>query len=68
VLPLVNVIGRRCRTRVGDFLRIDFHRTNYGVHEPLNDAVPLMKFSRENKSKKYQLLFGTSLFIFSLFW
>jgi hypothetical protein len=23
----------------GDFLRIDFHRFNYGVHVPLNDAV-----------------------------
>jgi hypothetical protein len=22
-----------------DILRVDFHRTNYGVHEPLNDAV-----------------------------
>jgi hypothetical protein len=33
LLSLLNV------TRGGDFLRIDFHRTNYGVHEPLNDAV-----------------------------
>jgi hypothetical protein len=22
-----------------NFLRVDFHRTNYGVHEPLNGAV-----------------------------
>jgi hypothetical protein len=29
-----------CRsTRGGDLLRIDFHRTSYGVHKPLNDAV-----------------------------
>jgi hypothetical protein len=26
-------------TRTGDFLRVDFHRTNYGVHDPLNGAV-----------------------------
>jgi hypothetical protein len=26
-----------------DFLRIDYYRTKYGVHEPLNDAV--FKFS-----------------------
>jgi hypothetical protein len=26
-------------TLAGDFLRVDFHRTNYGVHEPLNGAV-----------------------------
>jgi hypothetical protein len=67
LLSLVNVIASRYRSRVGDFLQIDYH-TNYGVHEPLNDAVPLMKLSRENKLKKYQLLFGISLFIFSLFW
>jgi hypothetical protein len=39
LLSLVNVITPRYRTQCGDFLRIDFHRTNYGVHEPLNDAV-----------------------------
>jgi hypothetical protein len=39
LLSLVNVIALRYRTRGGDFLRINFHRTNYGVHEPLNDAV-----------------------------
>jgi hypothetical protein len=39
LLSLVNVIALRHRTRVGDFLQMDFHRTNYGVHEPLNDAV-----------------------------
>jgi hypothetical protein len=26
-------------TRAGGFLRVDFHPTNYGVHEPLNGAV-----------------------------
>jgi hypothetical protein len=35
----VNVVVPRYRTRGGDFFRIDFHRTNYGVHKPLNDAV-----------------------------
>jgi hypothetical protein len=26
-------------TWASDFLRVDFHRINYGVHEPLNGAV-----------------------------
>jgi hypothetical protein len=39
LLSLVNVIVPRYHTRDGDFLRIDSHRINYGVHEPLNDAV-----------------------------
>jgi hypothetical protein len=39
LLFLVNVITPRYRTRGGNFLRIDFHRSNYGVHGPLNDAV-----------------------------
>jgi hypothetical protein len=26
-------------TGARDFLRVDFHRTNYGVHEPLNGFV-----------------------------
>jgi hypothetical protein len=39
LLSLFNVIAPRYRTRGGDFLRIDFHRTNYSVHEPLHDAV-----------------------------
>jgi hypothetical protein len=30
LLSLVNLVAPRCRTRGGDFLRIDFHRTNYG--------------------------------------
>jgi hypothetical protein len=38
-LSLVNVIVLRYRTRAGNFLQIDFHRTNYGIHEPLNDAI-----------------------------
>jgi hypothetical protein len=39
LLSLVNVIALRYRIQGGDFLRIDFYRTNYAVHEPLNDAV-----------------------------
>jgi hypothetical protein len=40
LLTLANVIAASLyRTQGGDFSRIDFHRTNYGGHEPLNDAV-----------------------------
>jgi hypothetical protein len=39
LFSLVNVVAPRYRTRGGDFSRIDFHRTNYGVNEPLNDTV-----------------------------
>jgi hypothetical protein len=39
LLSLINVIAPLYRTRGANFLRIDFHRTNYGVHEPLNDDV-----------------------------
>jgi ribosomal protein L17 len=34
LLSLVNVIAPRYRTRSGDYLRIDFQRTNCSVHEP----------------------------------
>jgi hypothetical protein len=43
VYCLLSIVGAitspRYRTRGGDLLRIDFHRTSYGVHKPLNDAV-----------------------------
>jgi hypothetical protein len=39
LLSLVNVIAPRYRTGGGDFMRIDFNCTNYGVHKPLSDAV-----------------------------
>jgi hypothetical protein len=39
LLSLINMTARRYHSRGGDWLRINFHRTNYGVHEPLNDAV-----------------------------
>jgi hypothetical protein len=32
------VIAPHYPIRCGDFLRIDFHRTTYGVHKPLNDV------------------------------
>jgi hypothetical protein len=38
LLSLVNVIAPRYRTQGGDFLRIDFHHTNYGVDD-LNGVV-----------------------------
>jgi hypothetical protein len=37
LLSFVNVIAPRSRTGVGNFLRIDCHCTNYGVH--MNDVV-----------------------------
>jgi hypothetical protein len=39
LLSLISINAPWYHTRVGDFLRVDFHRTNYGVHEPLNGAV-----------------------------
>jgi hypothetical protein len=38
-LSLVIVNTNRYHTRRGDFLRIDFHRTNYGIYEPLNFII-----------------------------
>jgi hypothetical protein len=37
LLSLISINAPWYHTRAGDFLRVDFHRTNYGVHEPLND-------------------------------
>jgi hypothetical protein len=39
LLSLVNVIASCYLTRAGNFLRIDFYRTNYGVLELLIDVV-----------------------------
>jgi hypothetical protein len=39
LLSLISINAPWYHTRAGDFLRVDFHRTNYGVHEPLNGAV-----------------------------
>jgi hypothetical protein len=39
LLSLISINAPWYHTRASDFLRVDFHRTNYGVHEPLNGAV-----------------------------
>jgi hypothetical protein len=39
LLSLISINAPCYHTRTGDFLRVDFHRTNDGVHEPLNSAV-----------------------------
>jgi hypothetical protein len=41
LLSLIGINAPWYHTRAGDFLRVDFHRTNAndGVHEPLNIAV-----------------------------
>jgi hypothetical protein len=39
---LVNVIGLRCHTRSGNFLRIDFHGTSYSVHESFGFLMRLL--------------------------
>jgi hypothetical protein len=38
-LSLISINALWYHTRKNDFLRVDFHRTNYGIHEPLNGAV-----------------------------
>jgi hypothetical protein len=39
LLSLIIINAPWYHTQVSDFLRVDFHRTNYGIHEPLNGAV-----------------------------
>jgi hypothetical protein len=39
LLPLISINAPWYHTRTSDLLRVDFYRTNYGVHEPLNRAV-----------------------------
>jgi hypothetical protein len=39
LLSLISINARWYHTRAENFLRIDFYRTNYGVHELLNGAV-----------------------------
>jgi hypothetical protein len=39
LLSLVNMIASHYQIWGGNFLRMGFHRFNYGVHEPLNDVV-----------------------------
>jgi hypothetical protein len=39
LLSVLNLIAPRYSTRGTEFLRIDFHRTNYGVHEQMSSAM-----------------------------
>jgi hypothetical protein len=39
LLSMMHIVAPWNRTRGGDFLRVRFHRTNYGVPEPFIDAV-----------------------------
>jgi hypothetical protein len=39
LLSVLNLIVPRYPTRGTEFLRIDFHRTNYGIHEPMASAM-----------------------------
>jgi hypothetical protein len=39
LLSVVDLITPRYPTRGTEFLRIDFHRTNYGIQEPLSSAM-----------------------------
>jgi hypothetical protein len=52
LLSFVDLITPRYPIRSTEFLRIDFHRTNYGLHEPMsgairqfNDIIELFDFS-----------------------
>jgi hypothetical protein len=39
LLSALDLNTPRYRTRGSEFLRIGFHRTNYGLHEPMSDAM-----------------------------
>jgi hypothetical protein len=39
LLSQISINAPWYHTRSSDFLRVDVHHTNYGVHEPLNGAV-----------------------------
>jgi hypothetical protein len=39
LLSVLDLITPRYPTRGTEFLRIDFHRTNCGLHEPMSDAM-----------------------------
>jgi hypothetical protein len=39
LLSALDLNTSRYRTRGSEFLRIGFHRTNYGVHEPMSAAM-----------------------------
>jgi hypothetical protein len=39
LLSVLNLIAPRYPTSGTEFLRIDFHRTKYGIHEPMSSAM-----------------------------
>jgi hypothetical protein len=39
LVAVLDLITPRYLTRGTEFLRIDFHRTNYGIHEPMFSAM-----------------------------
>jgi hypothetical protein len=39
LLPVLDLITPRYPTRATEFLRIDFHQTNYGIHWLLQYAI-----------------------------
>jgi hypothetical protein len=39
LLSVIDLITPRYPTRGTEFLRIDFHRTKYGIHEPMSNAM-----------------------------
>jgi hypothetical protein len=39
LLSVLNLFAPRYPTRGSEFLRIDFHQTNYGIHEPMSSAM-----------------------------
>jgi hypothetical protein len=39
LLSVLNLIAPRYQTRGTEFLRINFHRTNYGIHETMLSAM-----------------------------
>jgi hypothetical protein len=43
-LYLICINASWYHTRTSNFLRVDFHRTNYGVYEPLNGVVRGINF------------------------
>jgi hypothetical protein len=38
-LSVLDLITPRYSSRGAEFLRFDFHRTNYGIHEPMSRAM-----------------------------
>jgi hypothetical protein len=44
LLSVFDLITPRHPTRGTEFLRIDFHRTNYGLHEPMSGAMRQLVF------------------------